>query len=97
MAFDNQARLAGWMRATDRPVMVKAMQEDMTTDLRPLAARMSVPVTVIYEASLAPLMQADYAAVPRKTLVAAAPRARHFLMDDDPKGFDAALDAFLAR
>ena len=77
--------------------MVTAMQEDLTTDLRPRLAGLKVPLTVIYEAPLKPLMEADYAAVPRKTLVSAAPGAKHFLMYDDPAGFDAALDGVLAR
>ena len=93
----DRERLREWMLATSRPVMVKAMQEDLTTDLRPRMGSLSVPVTVIYEAALDPLMQGDYAAVRNKTLVAAAPNAKHFLMYDDPAGFDAALDAFLAK
>ena len=96
-APQDRQRLRAWMLATSRPVMVKAMQEDLTTDLRPRMAGLSVPVTVIYEKALEPLIQGDYAAVPTKTLVAAAPGAKHFLMYDDAAGFDAALDAFLAK
>jgi hypothetical protein len=40
-------------------------------------------------------MQADYASVPTKTLIAATPSAKHFIMFDDPTGFDAAVDGFL--
>jgi pimeloyl-ACP methyl ester carboxylesterase len=93
----DQARVRAWATASNRAVMVKAMQEDMTTDLRPRMAGLKVPVTVIYEAPLGPLVQGDYAAAPQKTLVAAAPGAKHFLMYDDLAGFDAALDGFLAK
>ncbi len=93
----DQARIAAWSTASARPVMVKAMQEDMVTDLRPRLASVTAPVTVFYEAPLKTLMEADYAPLKQKTLVMAAPGAKHFVMYDDPKGFDAALDAFLAN
>ncbi len=93
----DRERIAGWSVGSDRRVVAMAMKEDMLADLRPRMASISVPVTVIYEKSLEPLMQADYAPVKTKTLVAAAPGAKHFIMYDDPAGFDAALDAFLAR
>lgn len=91
----DQTRIQSWAVASARPVFVRAMQEDMTTDLRPEVAHLAMPVTVYYEASLAPLITADYAPVPHATLVAAAPGARHFVMYDDPQGFNAALDRFL--
>ncbi len=94
-AQPDRDRVAAWSIASARPVMVTAMQEDMTTDLRPRMAAITVPVTVIYEAPLKALVDADYAPVKRKTLVSAAPDAKHFIMYDDPKGFDAALDVFL--
>ena len=92
----DQARVAHWSATSTRGTMVTAMKEDMTTDLRARMGAITVPVTVIYEAPLAPLITADYAPVPHKTLIAAKPGAKHFLMYDDPVGFDAALDAFLA-
>ena len=91
----DQAMVGAWSVASARPTMIKAMQEDMLTDLRPRMASLSVPVTVIYEAALEALIKADYAPAPRKTLVSAAPGAKHFIMYDDPKTFDATLDAFL--
>jgi pimeloyl-ACP methyl ester carboxylesterase len=90
-----QARVLAWSVASARPTVVMALQEDMTTDLRPKMASINVPVTVIYEAPLANLIQADYAPVPNKILIAAAPGAKHFIMFDDPAGFDAAVDGFL--
>ena len=68
----------------------------MQVGIRPRIANIAVPVTVLYEAALGPLVTADYAALPHKILVRAAAGARHFLMYDDPAGFDAALDRFLA-
>ena len=91
----DQQTIARWSTMSTRAAMATAMMEDMTTDLRPRMAAIAVPVTVIYEAPLAALVQADYAPVHQKTLIAAAPTAKHFLMFDDPAGFDAALDTFL--
>jgi pimeloyl-ACP methyl ester carboxylesterase len=96
-APEDQARITAWTVASDRAVMVKAMQEDMTTDLRPRVGSFKVPVTIFYEAALEGLIKADYAAAPQKTLTPAAAGAKHFLMYDDPKTFDATLDAFLAK
>jgi pimeloyl-ACP methyl ester carboxylesterase len=92
-----QPRVLAWTLASARPTVAMAIQEDMTTDLRPKMASINVPVTVIYEAPLAKLMQADYGPVQAKTLIAAAPDAKHFIMFDDPTGFDAAVDGFLKR
>jgi pimeloyl-ACP methyl ester carboxylesterase len=90
-----QARVLAWSVASARPTVVMALQEDMTTDLRPKISSITVPVTVIYEVPLANLILSDYAPVPNKTLIAAAPGAKHFIMLDDPAGFDAAVDGFL--
>ena len=92
----DRALIAGWSKSSDRNVVATAFSEDMLTDLRPRVATLSVPLAVIYEAPLATLVAADYAPVKTKTLIAAAPSAKHFIMFDDPAGFDAALDGFLA-
>ena len=92
----DQARIQRWSTTSTRATMVRAMQEDMTTDLRPRIASITVPITVVYEAALGPLVTTDYAALAHKTLIPATAGARHFLMYDDPAGFDAALDRFLA-
>jgi pimeloyl-ACP methyl ester carboxylesterase len=94
---DYQPRILAWTLTSARPTVAMAIQEDMTTDLRPKMASITAPVTVIYESQLASLVQADYAPVPNKTLIAAAPSAKHFIMFDDPNGFDAAVDGFLKR
>jgi len=92
-----QPRVLAWTLSSARPTVAMAIQEDMTTDLRPKMASITAPVTVIYEAQLANLIQADYGPVPNKTLIPAAPNAKHFIMFDDPAGFDAAVDGFLKR
>ena len=94
-ASADRDRVTRWSTASTRRVMATAMVEDMTTDLRPRMASITVPVTVIYEGAVAALIAADYAPVSRKTLIAAKPGALHFIMYDDPAGFDAALDGFL--
>jgi pimeloyl-ACP methyl ester carboxylesterase len=93
----DQPRVLAWSLASAHPTVAMAIQEDMTTDLRPKVASITVPVTVIYEAPIAKLVEADYGPVPNKTLIAAAPTAKHFIMFDDPAGFDAAVDGFLKR
>jgi hypothetical protein len=50
---------------------------------------------VLYEAPLDALIQADYAPVAHKTLIATKPGVKHFIMYDGPKAFDAAVDGFL--
>jgi len=91
----DQPRVLTWTLASARPTVAMAIQEDMTTDLRPKMSSITAPVTVIYEAPLANLIKADYSPVANKTLIAAAPNAKHFIMFDDPAGFDAAVDGFL--
>lgn len=90
-------RVTGWGVASDPAVAIRAMTDDMLTDLRPDVAKVTVPVTVIYEADLGPFVQSGYAALQNKTLVAVKPGVKHFIMYDDPQAFDAALDAFLAK
>lgn len=93
---EDQARVASWSTTSDRHTMVTAMQEDLTTDLRPRIAGIQAPVTVLYEAPLKPLIDQDYAKLKHGTLIAAPAGAKHFIMFDDPAGFDKAMDAFLA-
>lgn len=90
-------RVARWGSASDPAVVMTAMTDDMLADLRPDLAKATVPVTVIYETPLEPMIQTGYAALPDKVLIAAKPGVKHFIMYDDPAGFDAALDAFLAK
>ena len=96
-APDDQTRIAKWSGASTRQTFVTAMQEDLTTDMRPRIASISVPVTVIYELSLKPLVDPDYGPLKHGTLIPEVAGVKHFVMYDDPKGFDKALDEFLAK
>jgi pimeloyl-[acyl-carrier protein] methyl ester esterase len=93
---EDQARVAGWSASSARQTMVTAMQEDLTTDFRPRVKSIEAPVTVIYEAPLKPLMDQDYGSLKHGTLIAEPAGVKHFVMYDDPAGFDKALDTFLA-
>lgn len=94
---ENQTRIAKWSGASTRQTLVTAMQEDLTTDLRPKIGSIEVPVTVIYESALKPLVDQDYAALKHGTFITEPAGVKHFVMYDDPKGFDKALDHFLAK
>ncbi len=89
-------RVVAWSQASDPSVVVRAMGDDMLADLRPGLTAVKTPVTVLYETPLAPLMTADYAPLPNKTLVE-VPGSKHFIMFDQPAKFDAEVDAFLKR
>lgn len=87
-------RVVSWMLASDPAVVVTAMTDDMVADLRPDLAKVRIPVTVLYETPLKPLVETGYAALATKTLVE-APDAKHFIMYDQPARFDAEVDRFL--
>ena len=92
---EDQARVAGWSAASNRQTMITAMQEDLTTDFRSRVASIDAPVTVIYEGPLKALVEQDYGHLKHGTLIAEPAGVKHFVMYDDPTGFDKALDAFL--
>ena len=92
---EDQARVAGWSAASNRQTMITAMQEDLTTDFRSRVASIEAPVTVIYEAPLKVLVEQDYGHLKHGTLIAEPAGVKHFVMYDDPTGFDKAIDAFL--
>jgi pimeloyl-[acyl-carrier protein] methyl ester esterase len=92
---EDQARVASWSAASNRHTMVTAMQDDLTTDLRSRVPSIDAPVTVIYEAPLKALVDQDYGHLKHGTLIAEPAGVKHFVMYDDPAGFDKALDAFL--
>lgn len=94
---EDQARVAGWSAASTRQTMIAAMQEDMTTDFRPRIQSIDAPVMVIYEAPLKSLVEKDYAPLKHGTLIAEPAGVKHFVMYDDPAGFDKAVDQFLAK
>ena len=96
-ATSDQARIAKWSGASTRQTFVTAMQEDLTTDLRSEIGAISVPVTVIHEDALKPMVDRDFASLKHGTFIAEPAGVKHFIMYDDPKGFDKALDTFLAN
>lgn len=87
-------RVVAWMMASDPQVTARAMTDDMVADLRPDLGKVRSPVTVIYETPIKPMIEAGYAALGPKTLVA-VPDAKHFIMYDQPARFDAEVDRFL--
>ncbi len=89
-------KITAWSRASEPSVVGRAMGDDVATDLRPDLAKVSVPVTVLYETVLEPAIAAGYAPLTTKTLIP-VPNARHFIMFDQPARFDAEVDAFLKR
>lgn len=89
-------RVVGWTMASEPAVIASAMTDDMLVDLRPDLARVRVPVTIVYETVLEPMIQSGYAALGPKTLVP-VPNAKHFIMFDQPARFDSEVDAFLRR
>lgn len=96
-AKEDQARIASWSATSDRHTMITAMQEDMTTDLRPRIQSIEAPVMVIYEAQLKGLVEKDYTPLKHGTLIGEPAGVKHFVMYDDPAGFDKAVDEFLAK
>ncbi|MBW4331728.1 alpha/beta hydrolase [Stakelama sp. CBK3Z-3] len=98
-----QAKVAGWMAASDQRVSAQAMYEDVTTDLRPDMAKVTTPITLVYPTSdrmpaerADPFYRAQYADAPHVTYVPVADSG-HFIMLDRPQAFAKALDAFLAE
>lgn len=89
-----QAKVAQWSAAADGRVAGEAMYEDMTTDLRPDMAALTVPITAIYPADGDALYRAAYGRTNTRYVPVAD--TRHFIMLDQPAAFRAALDAFLA-
>lgn len=104
---DRQRQVADYMAASDGTTIGQAMYGLYTTDLRADLARITSPALVIgawigYKdfGATHDAIQATY-----KTQFAAMPRAqiiindtaRHFIMFDDPTGFFAQTDAFLAK
>jgi pimeloyl-ACP methyl ester carboxylesterase len=89
--------------ASDRGVFVRAMLEDLATDVRPDLASIKTPAVLLYPVD--PATQKDTAAVtalytnayrtmPNLKLVRVED-SRHFIMYDQPGVFDAQVEAFL--
>lgn len=99
---ENMVRMRAWAAAADPRVMAQAMYEDLTTDMRPELAKITVPVTVAYawnatyprEAQAGQFFGAQYAGLRNARLVGIGPSA-HFIMLDQRDAFRAALMAFV--
>jgi pimeloyl-[acyl-carrier protein] methyl ester esterase len=99
----DRALVVGWGAASDPGTVNRAIADDLTLDMRPGLAAITVPVTLLYpdnvpngapKGAADPVYQASFAAVPHRTLIG-IDNSRHFIMLDQKAQFDAALDAFL--
>ena len=80
---------------SDRRAIGDAINEQFTTDLRPLLRDIRAPVLVVLaDGGLQDGMRAHARTVPNHTVVV-VPDAKHFVMLDEPDRFHAAIDAFL--
>lgn len=89
---------------SDRTVMLKAMQEDLSTDLRPDIAHIETPTLVLFAVDARTLqpdpaqyeatVRSSYKPMPHVTVIK-VDDSRHFIMYDQPAKFDAAIEAFL--
>jgi len=93
----------GWVVASDKSVVARAMYEAMTTDIRPRLRKIKTPVTVLYpwdpltgmpQAAFDGLYWESFAPLPNKTMVR-IDGSFHFIMLDQPDVFAAQVDAFL--
>jgi pimeloyl-ACP methyl ester carboxylesterase len=100
---ENQKAVGEWSATSDRQVVVKAMCEGMTTDLRPGLPKIKVPVTVVYaweegmrmpEKALDGLYASAYGKLPGVKL-RRMNGGYHFLMLDQPDEFAKAIEEFL--
>ena len=90
--------------ASDLRVVGQAMYDDMVTDMTPRLKDIKVPVTLLYPqddrlltAAMAAKTYGDaYTGLPGVKLVPVT-GSYHFIMQDQPAQFNAALDAFLKR
>ena len=99
-----QKLVAASSATSERAVVVKAMGEDMQTDMRGDVAKIETPTLVLYEydstmqqpdpAMYEAAMKAGYKLMPHVTLEKVE-GSRHFIMYDQPAKFDAAVEGFL--
>ena len=104
MALHEESRrlVAGWIVRADPRVTGEALYEDMTTDLRPQMASISLPITLVYpfggempRDKANAFYKAEYAGAPDVTFVPVE-ASGHFVMLDQPGAFEKAVIAFLA-
>jgi pimeloyl-ACP methyl ester carboxylesterase len=97
--------IRAWGKASDASVVVNALADDLTLDLRPGLGKISTPVTLLFPdyvplgappGANAKMYAAAYAPVPNIKLVPIT-NSLHFIMLDQPAQFDAAVDDFLKQ
>jgi N-formylmaleamate deformylase len=82
---------------SDRQTMGDAIYELVTTDLRDQLAAIRAPLLlVLADGGYQQAYRAMVKPIPHLEIVV-VPKTHHFVMLDDPSGFDAALDKFLAE
>ena len=89
-------------KASDLRVVAQVMVDVMSTDLTPELGRIAAPVTMLYPqddrllsaTQAAAIYGAAYAKLPSAKLVPIK-GSYHFIVQDQPAAFDAALEAFL--
>ncbi len=93
-----------WSLDSDRGVVANALSEDIVLDLGPGLGAIRTPITLLYPdygpagaplAAIEATYRGAYASAPTIKLVR-IDHSLHFIMDDQPAAFAAALDAFLA-
>lgn len=101
----DKATIRAWGKASDSTVVVNALADDLTLDLRPDLAKVTTPLTLVFPdytalgsppGATAGMYRGAYAAVPGMKFVEVQ-HSLHFVMLDQPVAFDAALDDFLGK
>jgi pimeloyl-[acyl-carrier protein] methyl ester esterase len=105
VAQSDKDMISNWSKSSDASVIRNALADDLTLDLRPGLAAISTPLTLTYP-DYAPLgspkgaadaqYRGAYSAVPHMTFVPITD-SLHFIMLDQPKQFESALNAFLSN
>lgn len=105
VSANDQTLIRAWGKESDAKTLVDAMADDMTLDLRPGLASITVPLTLVYpdyaqngmpKGTADAMYRGSYAA--DKTMAFdPVTDSLHFVMLDEPTQMDAALDAFLAN
>jgi pimeloyl-ACP methyl ester carboxylesterase len=94
---DNRKLVLFWTANSDRHVFADAVYEDMITDVRPQLAKITAPVTVLFAGGgkdTEKLYSTAYSTTPHLKLVKVED-SLHFIMLDQPKKFDEAVQEFL--
>jgi pimeloyl-ACP methyl ester carboxylesterase len=102
---DNVDLAMRWSRDSDPETVAQAYYEVSTTDLRPELPRITVPTLVlgswialkgrVAREQVERMYRSQYAGLAQAHVVM-SDTARHFIMLDDPQGFQRELDGFLS-